>query len=365
MDLFLQTLGVLCLVGIALLLVPVAWLGYKLWQLQRNVRQLMASLGELDALTAPPLRIELHRVSKPNWTDRGQIEQLAGPLRAEGFADAGIFDAEPVVGLRLMALVHPRHEAYAVVYQQQGQGVWLDVVSEYADGRVVSYSTNEHAGLLDPPPFKTSKSLPEATATELLARFLSERPAGARRPVAAASFVESFETAWARECDWRAERGGVTEDEIRRLTSRDGAKADDESIARIRQHWQTAINCHYQEQLMEAFLASGQVTAHEWEQFRDRVLFLHDKQSWDEVIQLASIGFDVDLDDEADRRRHDWDEIERLAAGLAPREAFQRINDRLPTDRRFQQIGQLTQPIPADVYVSPEEDFEDEDEEDV
>lgn len=366
METFLQILGVLCLVAIALLLLPVAWLAYKLWQIRRTFRNLMASLGEIDVAAVPPLRVHLRRVGKPDWEDRDRIELLAGPLRAAGFQDVGIFAVEPAPGLEVMALVHPQHEAYAAVYRQESlpgspqTRVWLDIVSRYADGREVTYSTSEHVSLLDAPPYKQSQPLPGASAAELLERFLRERPPGARRPADAASFVECFESAWARECDWRAERGGLTEEEIRRLGSRDGGEASEEAISRVRMQWQVAINGHYQDQLQDAFLASGKVSAREWERYRDRIVFIHDRLSWDEVVRLASLGFGVDPDDEEDRGHPRWKEAERLAAGFAPREAFARMNELLDAPARFERIGQMTEPIAADAYLMPEMAYESE-----
>jgi hypothetical protein len=358
MDTLLQILGVLCLIAIAILLVPVAWLAYKLWQIRQAFRHFIAKVGELEGFLVPPMRVKLKGTSDPSWEDADEVEALAAPLRTAGFAEIGAFEIEQWPDVTLLALMHRGNAAYAAVYEHPELGTWLDLVSEYADGRIVTYTTSRKAGQLELPPFKLSRSLPDAEAGELLAAFLDERPRGERLPVDAASFVERFEAAWAREMDWRIARGGVTEDEVRRLAGKDGQQPDVSAIAKIRQQWQYEINAFYQERLQDAFLASGQVSAREWERVRDRTLFIHDQLTWEQVTEIAAMGFGIDPDDQHDRASSRWQEAERLAAGFAPREAFRRINEQLPASRRYQRLGETSEPIAADVYATPEFDRE-------
>ena len=361
MDTFLQILGILCLIAIALLLVPVAWLAYKFWQIRRAFRHFIAKAGELDVVAVPPMRVKLVRTSDPAWEDPDDVETLAAPLRAAGFAEIGAFEIEQGPEVTLLALVHRGNAAYAAVYEHADVGTWLDLVSEYADGRIVTYTTSRQASQLDFPPFKLSRSLPDAEAAELLAAFLDERPRGERLPVDAASFVERFEAAWAREMDWRIARGGVTEDEVRRIAGKDGQQPDGSAIANVRRQWQVAINAFYQERLRDAFLASGQVSAREWERVRDRTLFIHDQLTWEQVTEIAAMGFGIDPEDQRERGSSRWQEAERLAAGFAPREAFRRINEQLPASRRYQKLGETNEPIAADVYAAPQFDGDNDD----
>jgi hypothetical protein len=358
MDTLLQILGVLCLIAIALLLVPVTWLAYKLWQIRRAFRHLIAQAGELEGFLVPPMRVKLDRTNDPAWENAGEVEAFAAPLRSAGFKEIGAFEIEPWPGVRLLALMHSGNAAYAAVYEHSGAGTWLDLVSEYADGRVVTYTTSRQAGQLDAPDFKLLKCLPDADAGELLAAFLDERPRGERLPVDAASFAGRFESAWSREMDWRAGRGGATDDECRRLALDDGGQPDPKAIAAIRQRWRLSLNAFYQERLQDAFLASGQVSARDWERVRDRTLFIHDQLTWEQVTEIAAMGFGIDPDDQRDSASSHWQEAERLAAGFPPREAFRRINEQLPVSRRYQKLGETSDPIAADVYATPDFDRE-------
>jgi hypothetical protein len=97
-------------------------------------------------------------------------------------------------------------------------------------------------------------------------------------------------------------------------------------------------------------LAPGKVSAQEWEKIRHRVRFIHDKLDWDSL--LASCGVHPDGCEDSKERRTQT-EAERLAAALAPREAFARINDLLPEVRRAKKIAEVAEPIAADVYLMP------------
>jgi hypothetical protein len=86
---------------------------------------------------------------------------------------------------------------------------------------------------------------------------------------------------------------------------------------------------------------------------RDRVQFVHDNLEWAEVVEMCGLG----TDDCADHDQHSEKvspEADRLAAAFPPRVAFGRINELLKPERRFEKLGELQEPIAADVYLAPE-----------
>jgi hypothetical protein len=352
MQTFLQVLGITFLVILCLIGLAVVWLAWKAWGLWRQFQLLTKSLGALSAGSVPPFRVKLEKVERPTWADRDQIEYLAGPLRKAGFVDLGIFDVTPSQ-FRLLALASERDSVYAAIYQHPDSGVHLDLVTAYADGTQCTYSTAKQAGLLDQPEFKTTRSLPESDAGELLARFLAERPQKAMVTATAEAFPQRFEESWAREFDWRIARGGMTEEEIRRAAAQSGGKASEEDVRFIRHQWRQEINAHYHVALQENFLASGNVSAGQWERIRDRVHFIHDDLEWDEMIETCGLGmYNCGPDDEHSEMVSA--EADRLAAAFPPREAFARINELLKPEQRFEKLGELAEPVAATVYLAPE-----------
>jgi hypothetical protein len=352
METFLQILGIIFLAFLCVIGLVILWIVWKVWGWWRQFQVLTKSMGALAAGAVPPFRVKLTKVDRPTWADRDQIEFLAGPLRKAGFVDLGIFDVTPSL-FRLLALASTKDNIYAAVYQHPESGVHLDLVTAYQDGTFCTYSTSKQAGLLDQPQFKTTKSLPEFRAAELLKRFLAERPQQAMLPATAEDFPHLFESFWARDFDWRIARGGVSDAEIRRVAALDGSEISDEAAQMIKLQWRGAIRAFYDEQLQQSYLATGNVSAQEWEKVRDRVRFVHDKLDWDSLMASCGVHPDGCEETEDPKQRTIQTEAERLAAALPPREAFARINDLLPEDRRAKKVAEVTQPITADVYLSP------------
>jgi hypothetical protein len=351
MATFLQVLGIICLVVLCLIGIGVLWLAWKIWGWWRQFQVLTRSMGALSAGPVPPFRVKLEKVERPTWADRDQIEYLAGPLRKAGFVDVSIFDVTPTQ-TRLLVLASERDAAYAAIFQTPQAGVHLDLVTGYDDGTYCTFTTARQAGLLDQPPFATTVALPESGAGELLKRFLAERPRKAMRPATSEAFAQRFADGWARTCDWRIARGGLTEEEIRRV-AQDGGSIGDEEVRVVKAQWQQEINAHYYRELQSRFLASGGISAGEWERIRDRVHFVHDNLQWEEVVAMCDLGTD-DCDPACEDDESISAEADRLAAAFPPREAIERINELLRPERRLEKIGELDRPVLASVYLAPE-----------
>jgi len=96
---------------------------------------------------------------------------------------------------------------------------------------------------------------------------------------------------------------------------------------------------------VDEFKHSQQVAASEWERARDRVLIVHDRTP---LRELLDPGVGVFLTDELESR------LRKLKPPFdSPREQFARINAALPPGERYQRIGAVAQPVPADVYRGP------------
>jgi hypothetical protein len=356
MDLFLKTLGVIFLAILLVIGLVVAYVAWRIWRFFRQLRRMAGSLEQFAAGLVPTARITLQPVAHPDWTDRDRIEEFAGPLRTAGFVDVGMYDVAPTMS-RLLVLLHPDHRLYAVVRQQPTHGVALDLLAPLADESVWVYSTDPQRTLLDPPGFVTARAFSQLDAANLLARLLADLPAHPREPVSRAAFPNFFEALWAREFAWRVERGGLTDEEIDRMSSGGDEILDRSEMLRLQ--WDGAVREYYQDQLQDSLLATGCFTAQEWEKIRERVRFVHDKLSWEDVLALCDLSpafaaEGADDDSEAERIAR---EAERIAAAFPPKIAFPRINDLLLPASRFQKITTVDGPLAADVYLAPEVDI--------
>ena len=156
------------------------------------------------------------------------------------------------------------------------------------------------------------------------------------------------------------ERGGFTETEIRstpgfKLLNHD---TGDDQIKQVHAMQQTQVHLWLQTKLKENFRARANVPAAKWRKIEDRLIFIHDRLTHEEVFGIFT-GF-LDWDDEdADQQRSD--DAEKFSHEGTAREAFARMAPLLPANRQVKKVGHLTEPIAADVYLTPE-DTDEEDE---
>jgi hypothetical protein len=190
-----------------------------------------------------------------------------------------------------------------------------------------------------------------AGAAGLYARFVRERPQRPLLEATAGEFRERFEKAYADEMDWRNARGGVTEEEIRAIALASGEHVDPETVARLREVKAAEALTGLDEALRERFVRETTLTAAEWEGVRDRLVFVHDRLPAEAGASiLAGAGAREEGHDQEEHR--EWDRLRRRFHQGNPRTAFAEENLRLPEGRRFVKIGELSEPIGADVYRS-------------
>lgn len=228
MSMVLQVLGGLFVLFLVLIVGVVV-----LWQVIKSKLRKFAQGLAADAGT--PSSIHLEPEPSPEWRDAGAVRRHRAPLESAGFQDAGVFSVAEMPGILLHAFAHPAEGAYAVVYEHPQVGVWLDLVTRYADGTSVTFGNATRGGGLDSQLGHDKVREPGGDPAALLRRFLAERAPKPRVAVSAAEFVSCFEQAYADEMQWRNERGGPTEEEIRRVAAESGREVCDETVAATRE----------------------------------------------------------------------------------------------------------------------------------
>lgn len=354
MKLFLIIVGALVTAFVLCLLIFVLWLRLMMRKLRGSFEDQLDDLAEAMERSIPPFRISLQRLPAVEWQRPDEAARLIEPLRQAGFAEVGSFAIQPG-DIVLVALCRCGDSIYGVVYQHPKAGIWLDLITRYQDGTRFTYGTQRDT-LLDRAEHNVMRFHEALPAGELLSRFLVERPSKPMESMSADDFVGHFEQAYADSMNWMMARGGPTEEEIRRQCERDGKECNPVIVGTIRKVWSAAIEEFYNRQLKERFLADARPSAARWEQIRERLVFVHDRLSPQQVEDLCHQEFDEENEGEADEAPSHSRNTLALTDGKSPRAAFARWNAALERQRRYEKIGELGEPLGADVYLSPQPD---------
>jgi hypothetical protein len=166
------------------------------------------------ALGEQPDAIHLEPRPLHEWKDSGAVEAYAAPLAARGFRDAGVQAVREMPGVVVHFLVQPEERVAACIYEHPRIGTWLDLVCSYQDGTGATYSTSKSTGL-DTRPGQRKVNAPEMGSAALYERLLRERPTGDLEEWSIENVAGKFESAYARETNWRKNKG-ISADEVAR-----------------------------------------------------------------------------------------------------------------------------------------------------
>jgi hypothetical protein len=312
-----------------------------------KIRKLFRDLqrqAESAASTSTPSRIHLDAVDAIEWRDEEANSALVEPLPELGFEDAGLYEIREIEGVRLHAWVNPDQAAIAVVYEHPAAGAWMDFVSRYDDGTRITFTNTAQGGSLDHQPGHVVERRPGLDPRSLYQEFFEARPERSAIPVRADEFVAVFEKAYADEMDWRNGRGGPTEREIRAIAAESGFGDDDVLIGATRDRMQEQALDDLDATLRRQFSRETSLSVADWERVRDRLVFVHDRLTPERLDEAAAEWVD------------DVPAPSAVAPGESPRAAFAAFNDRLPSGRRFVKLGEVAEPIVAEVYSAPDAD---------
>lgn len=351
MDTILKVLGFLFLGLLALL--AVAGVAGKLaaWLLRRRLERLMGPVEKMKFQDVP-VRLHLERDRASQRKEDAAVAELVAGVRALGFADVGAFVPREMASMRMQVLVHAGESSYAVVYGHARAGAWVDFLSSYEDGGTFTASSAARGGDGERRPGQVRIAAPGASASDLHERFLAERPGEGLVETTAQSFASCFEKAYADDMDWRNSRGGATDGEIRRMSAATGVKLTEESLMVIRARELEKAVSGLNVALEERLLADRRLSeADRKEAATKGVVFVFDLIPTDELGTFLARG----------AGEGDHGLVSRLAreavpadlAGLTAREAFARLNEAALPQHRYRKLIELTEPVPADAWLSP------------
>lgn len=355
---------------VALALVAAAiyfWLRYKISRWVENMTdQLTHGLGVIGPAGAflIPLRIHLEETADADWVDYEALQDATDQLTTRGFELISDYDIEPA-GIAARGLLNRDEAIYGVIYQHplMDEKTWVDLFTPYADGTSVTFSTSADGTLLDPPPGIRRQVFVEDSASQLFERMLRTRPDAERAQVSAERFARDFEDYYAREMDWRIERGGPSRGEIERAAAKADAEVTDELVRQIHELWSAHVAEHQQAILREKFPECANLSSNEYRRVRDRLIFIHDGMTSEMLFESIENCLPYPDEDDGDEDGYALAEAEyermleraaRLAEHKPPREAFSEFIRTLPDQNLFEHLQSIDAPVAADVYVGPE-----------
>lgn len=343
-----QFVGAAALVLIALLLLVIVGGFFFVRAKLRKFATELKKVGEDLAggeWASTPARIHLRKRDSLSWDDQGKAIEATAQFTAAGFEPAGKYEIEEMPGLRVEAFAKPAAGLYGVIYEKAPIGLWCDCVFRGADGTSMTVSNSPRGDELDHRPGHEKVYMAGQKAAALISR--AEREVFGRTPGEAAGdkFEQFFEEGYANEMDWRNSRGGATEAEIRRVALKSGKDVTDDVVELAVQAKRSEAIGGLEIALREKYLASANLSAPDWEEQRKKLVFVHDQLTKDHLICLLS-----DFGCYADSHGAMMD-----GDNLRARADFRKVNDLLGTGDKFEKVGELNEPVGADVYLAPRE----------
>ncbi|MDR3632921.1 MAG: hypothetical protein P4L84_03740 [Isosphaeraceae bacterium] len=339
MGIVLQILGAMFL---ALILAIVVLFLVIRAKARRFLKTLGTMVEQAQQAAGAPARIELVPMAVNDWDDPDTVQEQASALAALGFEKAGDFEVRPVDGLRVEAWMKPAEAITAVIYEHPQAGIWTDLYTHYEDGSRITYLNSSAGGGVDHAPGHDVERLPGLDPAELYRKLLAERPQKPMKHYALSNFAGIFEKAYADDMDWRNARGGPTEREMRAVAALSGDSYSEENLEAARELLAARAAEQLTDSLREKFLAQSGMTAADWERVRDRVVIIHDRLTGDMLGDILS-----EYADEDDLDGFDFD------SDAPARERFAAYNAQRPSERRFELLGTVAEPIEANVYRAP------------
>lgn len=138
-----------------------------------------------------------------------------------GLKRIGTYRIDPL-NVMATAFSNPSEHICAVIYHHPVVGCFVDMVCKSTSGNSFTATNAPTGGALDHREGQEKVFDKTLTIPALFEMTKSRRPEGPYDDWTAGNFVSKFETAYAEDMDWRARRGGVTREEVRRQARASG-----------------------------------------------------------------------------------------------------------------------------------------------
>ncbi len=351
---------------VAIVVLVVAVILFIRWKFRRFLKKVIEAAGSQASSAVPPFRIKLEPRGiddETEWFHKNDVKKQMQQFESSGFTPLGDYDVEGLP-LQIRGYQHQDHDVYGVIYDHVTAGVWSDVVRRYDDELSWTVSSTKEHGM-DTAPWHTLCFMPGQSVNELLNRLLESSPASGMQTAGADKFVSRFEAAYKREMNWRIERGGATEQEIRRVCEKNGQDCTAEQVEQIQGLWKSAIGEFLSEQLLRAWRKDSGMPAREFDRISDRLVVIHKRLTPQQVLEAARSDYDADDSDEGDDQV--LNKVKAWCSTESAISAFRRLIKEKGTETHWTLVCELKKPLVAEIWErvdgdNSENDFDDDDE---
>lgn len=296
---------------------------------------------KLPDLTPPPVR--LLAVPTPpaaGWYHADQVAAAREFFEKLEFRWVENVDIKPHRALRACLLADPDGVG-AVIYDHEREGVWVDlmVVTKGMGGFTVSSAA--WAAKLEQPPFCKKHILPGKSPARVWEVFqekicVSEDDWLELTPE---NFLWELERAYADEMDWRnAQRASEGEAEV--VAQAGGPQPIPSTVGIQKALANVGLLKGLRERFREAFPDEDELGCSV-----DDLAVIHRRLTIDDLIDYIS--------PHVDRPDCEIVGLPEACGGKTPVEAFEALQELLPSELRFCRVGSLDFPLPADFYRPP------------
>lgn len=320
-----------------------AFLLLSVFLIRRFLKKIMAGLAGLGS--AAPVRIKAVPMNQ-TWNRGDEVQRVRQFFESREFRWAGDYALEPMAGTYACVMVDDNGYG-AVVYDHPQAGVWCDVVVQYQGRGGLTVSNAKEGGKLASPPFSHKFYLPGGTPDEVWALFAEKSqavPIGGRLDLTPENIIAVFEQAYADEMDWRNAQGGPTEEEVRRVAQDSHPKASQDEVSQTVLIQQSMASAGLLEGLRDRFRQT--MTESDHLRYRlDDLCFVHDRLSSEDLLGFVTGCISDD----------EWEvtSLPDVCRDLSPLAAFEKLQEVLPEQVRFEKVGELDFPLTTHVYRPP------------
>ena len=332
---------------VAIVLLVAAIVLFIRWKFKRFLKNMMEAAGAQASSAVPPFRIKLEPrdiEDETEWFHESDVKTQMQQFESSGFTPLGDYDVEGLP-LQIRGYQHQDHNVYGVIYDHVAAGVWSDVVRRYDDESSWTVSSTKEHGM-DAAPWHTACFLPGQPVSELLNRLLETSPSSGSQTAGADKFVSRFEAAYKREMNWRIERGGATEQEIRRVCEKKGQDCTAEQVEQIQGLWKTAIGEFLSEQVLRYWRKENGVSSREYERIAPDLVVIHDRLT---AEQILAQGY-CDLDDDTEDEQQLTVQVQNWCRAETPTAAFHKLIAIRNTGECWNRLAQLYKPLKAEIW---------------
>jgi hypothetical protein len=294
-----------------------------------------------------PAQIHVRKSDITTWKDQRQRDATIKQLRELDFVELGFFSIDEMPLVPLAAFVNESANVLAVLYEHPLMGQWLDFASKFEDGTTLTVSSATMGHQLDHRPghekFYLAKAAPDALFAKVT-EVCANRPQLAAANTAA-GFIETMQRAYNDDMQWRNSRGGATMDELKRIAEESGFDTSAQTLEGAQLVHQKDAYDAFLHSLVETLKDKGTIPTAGCKEFEDSLLMVHDNMTptlLEHVLILSSQPHDVSAS--------------QFKTDASLRAAFTAWNETLPSDRRFQKIAAVSEPLPVDLYRSRHSD---------